>query len=93
MSNRTPSEFKAAVKEHNLTEWVVGECVECDVPYSFMSITEGVFIDKNCECHVRYKKLEPSSWEAVANRFNMILHPSEIKRHNIYWHFAGEFGI
>lgn len=70
MKTRTVEEFKAAVKQHNITRWPIRNCSICGYEMSYMFRGDKVFYDTGCTCTYNRGDLEPRMWEQVAESYN-----------------------
>ncbi len=88
MTHRTPEEFKEAAKRIKPRRWHMHDCSICGYQcgYIFEDNPELVFYDSGCKC-VMYRTVRPSSWESVANHYNIQDNDEVIKDMNNFWGF------
>jgi hypothetical protein len=66
---KNAEDFKKATKERNITRWITHQCSICNYPCGFSITGERVNYDNGCDC--AWEGLRPSSFEEIAQTYNM----------------------
>lgn len=70
--NVTPEQVREAVKEHNISTWLVRRCSICDYPLQYVFLPEDfVGFDTGCYCTSGRGGVVPRFYFDVANTFNI----------------------
>lgn len=83
---RTPQEFRDAAIKHNISTWELRECFICGCPIGYLFFRDReVYFDGGCDCCDG--GLRPSSWEEVAEHYNIQTNENVIAEYDNFWHF------
>lgn len=86
---KAPEEFQEQAKKLGLERWIVRRCSMCDYPLAFIFSPDyaRVDFDSGCDCTRMGYVMQNSSWDAVAENYNIQNHPTVIERFNQAWQF------
>lgn len=79
-------QFQTQAKAHNITRWHTYDCSICDYPCGYLFVGDDVGYDSGCDCTGR-EMVYWSSWQEVADHYNMQTHPKAIAEMDAFWHF------
>lgn len=88
---KTAEDFKQAAIITNPIKFHCHRCSMCGYPcgYVFSPDYEHVGYDAGCDCTKRYI-VNPSSYEDIANHYNMQKNVEHIKKMDEFWGFQNE---
>lgn len=86
---KTPDDFREQAIKERISEWRIHDCGMCKYKCGFLFFPEvyEVMYDKGCNC-VSYNDTSFSSWEAVANHYNLQTNKDVINKYNEFWGFT-----
>lgn len=84
---KTPEEFELQANNKGIIKWQIRECSICNYPLSYYFSNGQVTFDSGCDC-TRLNNIRQSSWNDVADFFNMQEHPSLVEKMNQFWGFT-----
>jgi len=91
MQNKTPEDFKNAALKHNIKTWEIRKCSICRYPLSYHFFVDGasveVSLDTGCDCVSYMVPYKNSSWQEVADLYNMQTNPGVILDFRRFWGF------
>lgn len=83
---RTAQEFRSAAIKYSISTWRFRECSICGCPIGYLFFQDReVYFDGGCDCC--WGDLRPSTWEDVAEFYNMQTNDKMIAEFDEFWHF------
>lgn len=84
---RTAEDFKTASGNHGIERWDLHECSFCHYPVAYLMKGAAVAIDTGCWCVPGPMSIRETTWDEVAEQYNMQTTDSVIARYDEFWHF------
>jgi len=87
MKKKTGEDFKKQSKEKKITKWIIHNCSMCNYGCGFIIGwgKTGVGYDNGCSCS--WSGVRPSSWNDIAEHYNLQTNKKVIKEMNKFWGF------
>lgn len=86
---KTGEDFRRQAETIGLTYWPVRRCSLCGYLLAYIFEGNTVRYDAGCYCVV-YQRIEPRSWDEVADFYNMQSCPATVKEFDEFWSFVSE---
>lgn len=78
-------DFKKQAKEKDIKRWNIHDCSMCGYQCGYIIRDNGVFYDSGCGCS--HGPLRESSFEEIAEHYNMQSNKKVIKEMDKFWGF------
>lgn len=84
---RSPTDFRIAAETQGITRWPHHDCAICGYTLAFIFRGDRVIFDRGCHCTKGPMEKLDSSWEEVADYYNIQTNEDVIERMNDFWNF------